>query len=160
MNSFSTPNIIFNINYSSSSNKFNNIISSLSNSNMTINSIGDYIRNSILKSFISFSKSFLNSKTALNSSFFISLRPSILTRSNNNFLCNSNNIISIIFNYFNSSSKTIIKTIVICYMMINSIIVNFMIVGMTVKIEECFFFCCCKSLMISIIKFIRLSTII
>lgn len=57
--------------------------------------------------------------------------------------------------------KTIIKTIVICYMMINSVIVNFMMFGMTVKIKECFFFYCCKSLMISnnsMTLLIRLST--
>lgn len=56
--------------------------------------------------------------------------------------------------------NTIVKTIVISHMMINSIIVNFMMFGMTIKIEECFFVYNCRGLMISNIKLIKLFTIV
>ena len=91
MNSFSTPNIIFNINYSSSSNKFNNIISSFDTIYFTINSISYNINSSYTKSFISFSKSFFDSKTTLNGS----IRLSILTRSINNSVNNFSNSICV-----------------------------------------------------------------
>ena len=84
MNSFSAPNIIFNINYSSSSNKFNNSIGSFDTICFTTNGISYNINSSYTKSFMSFSKSFFNNNTTLNSSFFIILRLNILTRSINN----------------------------------------------------------------------------
>ena len=91
MNSFSTPNIIFNINYSSSSNKFNNIISSFDTIYFTMNSISYNINSSYTKRFISFSKSFFDSKTMLNGS----IRLSILTRSINNSVNNFSNSICV-----------------------------------------------------------------
>lgn len=107
INSFSTPNIIFNINYSSSSNKFNNSIGSFDTICFTMNSISYNINSSYTKSFISFSKSFFDSKTAFNSSFFISLRLNILTRSINNSI--NNFIYKIILTTYNMLIKSILR---------------------------------------------------